>query len=1062
MRPVFAAVIILSLCVIGVYSFTKLGLDQMPNVDAPTITVTTTMTGASPDEMDTAVTDVIEKQVNTISGIDSISSTSSEGISVVTISFLLEKNTDVAFTDVQAKVNLALSSLPTDAKQPTVQKLALDSFPVLNFTLSADNESIRNLTEYADKTLRPLIESVNGVGQAQIVGGRSRQVNVTLDPLKLRAYNLTPAAIRTAISSQNIEVPGGSMDQKDRRISVRTQGRFATVEALNDLVVSQANGQSVFLKDVADVADDEAEATSLARVNGKPTVLIQVQKQSGANTVEVVDGIKERLTEIKSLLPKGYTTQITRDQSDFIEASVHTVEEHLILGSILAAIVVLVFLWDARATLISSLAIPTSIVATFALMWSKGYTLNSITLLALTLSVGIVIDDAILVLENIYRFLKERDLDPKEAALEATREIGLAVLATTLSLVAIFLPVAFMTGMTGRFMASFGYTMSFAIMISLLVAFTLTPMLCSRWLSKIARRSRTTEEAAAEQAKADADLAFRQRNTDPPRAVEGKRGLYHRVETGYWVVLRWALHHRWVVLAACLVTFLSIGPLIIVVHKEFLPSDDQSQFIVSLTAPEGTPLEKTGDILEQVAQDIRKMPDVRYTIVTAGTDALGSVYKGSFTAQMAPIGQRKSGLTEDQFIQKVRDEILTRYPKDLRLTASAPSSVGSGSSMAAISYIVSGPDLNVLQQASDRMVAATRKLPGVSDVDTTASMGSPELRVNIDRRKAADLGVSAQDIASTAQILVAGLKVSDFSDGGHLYDVNLRAKPEYRATKAGLSLFYVPSSKSGLGAAPIDQVASFQDTTAPASVSRYSRIRQITLSVNLKPGASQETVQNAIDRQFKALNLGSQYTGQLSGMSKEMGKAFSGFAVTLLLSIIFVYLILAAQYESWVHPITILLSLPLSVPFALVSIWLTGGSISLFTMLGMLVLFGVVKKNSILQVDHANQLQERGYQRESAVLYASRDRLRPILMTTIAFVAGMVPMVLSTGIGANTNRTAGTVIIGGQTLSLLLTLVATPVFYTVMDDLTTAFGCGRARFLGLFARRNAPRADSEQ
>jgi HAE1 family hydrophobic/amphiphilic exporter-1 len=1057
---VFAAVLILSLLVLGLYSLSKLGLDQMPNVDVPMISISTTMTGASPEEMDTAVTDVIEKQVNTISGIESISSVSAEGISVVSVEFNLEKNVDVAFTDVQAKVNLAIPSLPVDAKQPTVQKLSLDAIPVLSFTLSSDaRESIRNLTEYADKTLRPQIESVSGVGQAQIVGGRSRQVNVTLDPLRLRAYGLTPITVRTAIGSQNVEVPGGSMDQHNRRVSVRTEGRFATVEDLKRLVVSQADGQPIYLKDVASVADGQADATSLARVNGKPTVLVQVQKQSGANTVEVVNSVKERLGEIASMLPPGYKTRITRDQSVFIEASVHTVEEHLVLGAILAAVVVLIFLWDIRATLISSFAIPTSIISAFLFMWLMGYTLNSITLLALTLSVGIVIDDAILVLENIYRFLREKDLDPREAALGATREIGLAVLATTLSLVAIFLPVAFMSGMTGRFMSSFGVTMSFAIMVSLLVAFTLTPMLSSRWLANVKRLRAPREETPAREEAGAAQADERKRSVEPPSSARDKRGIYHRVETGYWILLRWALRHRWVVIAGCVVTLLSSVPLLMVVNKEFIPSDDQSQFTVSLTAPEGTPLDRTGDILEQIGADIRKMPDVLYVVVTAGTDSQGAVYKGSMLVQLKQIKDRTSHLTANQFIQRVRDEVVPLYPGEFRITVSPPSMVGGGADMAAISYVVAGPELSVLQTASDRLVAAVRQLPGVSDVDTTASTGNPEIRVDIDRLRAADMGVSASDVASSAQIMVAGVKVSDFADGGHLYDINLRAGPEYRSNQQVLGLVHVPSSRPDVGSVALAQVASFHEGRAPATVNRYARQRQVTISVNLKPGASQQAVQDAIEQEFRKLDLGTRYTGQFSGMSKEMGKAFAGFITTLALSIIFVYLILAAQFESWVHPITILFSLPLSVPFALLSIWLTGGSISLFTMLGILVLFGMVKKNSILQVDHANQLREEGYLREPAVLNASRDRLRPILMTTIAFVAGMTPMALSTGIGANTNRTASTVIIGGQALSLLLSLVATPVLYTMMDDVTMAFNRARARVLGLINRRASSALD---
>ncbi len=1036
LRPVFATVIILMLCVAGGYSFFQLGLDRFPDVDIPTISVTTTLRGAAPEEVDTTVTEEIEKQVNTISGIDTISSVSSEGISVVSISFNLEKSSDIAFQEVQAKVNLALPNLPTDADQPTVQKFSSDSSPVINFTLTAPGETTRNLTEYADKTLRPRLESVSGVGQATITGGRLRQINVTLDPYRLRSYSLSAVTVKSALAAQNVEVPGGALEQGTRRVSVRTEGRYNSVDTLKSLVVAQSGSQSVHLSDVADVSDAEEEAASVARLNGQDAVLIQVRKQSGANSVAVIERIKERLAEITPTLPEGYKTQITLDQSIFINASVHTVEEHLILGSFLAALVVLVFLWDWRSTIIAALAIPSSIIATFTLIWALGFTLNTITLLALTLSVGIVIDDAILVLENIVRFIKEKGQTPRQAAIEATEEIGLAVLATTLSLVAIFLPVAFMSGIVGRFLKSFGLTMSFAIMVSLLVAFTLTPMLAARWLRQTAKNKQAKRK--------NADAA---EPNPSPSGDPAKKGVFHRIETLYERVLRWNLRHRWVVVVLCVATFVSIVPLLIVVNKEFIPEDDQSQFVVSIRTPEGTSLQTSGDLLEQVASEIRKLPDVRFTVVTVGSDAQKTVNKGEILAQMVEIKDRKSRETQSSLMQRVRSEILPRFPQGLTVSVSAPSAFGGGASQAAIQYIVTGPDLVKLQEVSDRMVAAMQKVPGVADVDTSASSGNPETRLVINRNQAADLGVSASDLASTVQIAVAGQNVSNYAENGRLYDVNLRALSQYRRSKEGLSLFLVPSTKSGLKTVPLDQGVSFTETTAPANINRYARSRQVTISINVTPGAPQQQIQDEVEKQFKSLNLGAQYQGQFSGFSKEMVKTFAAFGTSIFLSLLFVYLILAAQFESWIHPITILLALPLSVPFALLSTYVTGGSLNLFSLLGILVLFGVVKKNSILQVDHANQLRERGMEREAAILAASRDRLRPILMTTVAFVAGMLPLVVSSGVGAATNHSIGNIIVGGQTLSLVLTLVATPVIYSLMDDLTQAFARFKARFV---------------
>lgn len=1030
-RPVFATVIILALCVTGLYSLFQLGLDQNPNVDIPTITVTTTLKGTSAEEMDTAVTEEIEKQVNTISGIDNISSVSSEGISNVTISFLLNKSSDVAFSEVQSKVNLAIPNLPTGVDQPSIQKFSTDSAPIISYTLTAPSETIRNLSEYADKTLRPQLEAINGVGAASIVGGQLRQIDVTLDPQRLRSFDLTAMSVRTSLASQNVDLPSGAMEHGATRVSVRTEGRFESVAALRSLVVAQHEGQSVLLQDVAAVEDSQKEAETLARLNGKQSVLVQIKKQSGANTVAVIEAVKARIAELTPRLPQGYQIQLTSDKSVFIEASVHTVEEHLILGSILAAVVVLCFLRDWRSTLISALAIPSSIIATFTFMWAMGFTLNTITLLAFTLCVGIVIDDAILVLENIVRFMVEKNMSPREAAIEATNEIGLAVLATTLSLIAIFLPVGFMSGILGRFMSSFGLTMAFAIFISLIVAFTLTPMLCSRWLSN---RAPTPK---------------------PKRAGRGRRG--NIIENLYMWILRWSLRHRWVIVILCIVAFLSSGPLLMKVNKEFIPTDDQSEFVLSVRVPEGYSLTATGDLLEQMATEIRKLPDIKYTVVTVGADAQKTVNKGEITVRMQEIADRKGNdnnktnnktkKIEDEFqmMERVRREILTRYPKDLRVSVTAASALAGGPT-ASITYIISGPDMSVLNAASSRMVAAIQQIPGVADVDTSATSGNPELHLKIRRREAADLGVSATDLATTEQIAVAGLKASNYSEGGRLYDINLRAKPEYREGRQDLSLFTVPSTKANLNAVPFDQVVSYSDSSGSSAINRYARQRQITLSVNIAREASQQTVQIAIDKAYHDLNLGPQYDGQFGSFSKELGKSFVAFATVLVLAFIFIYLILAAQFESWVHPFTILISLPLSVPFALVSLLLTGTSLNLYSMLGILVLFGVVKKNSILQVDHANQLRAQGMGREEAVLQSSRDRLRPILMTTIAFVAGMLPLAFATGVGATTSRSAGDIIIGGQTLSLGLTLVATPVIYTLMDDLIGALSRFKARF----------------
>jgi HAE1 family hydrophobic/amphiphilic exporter-1 len=1049
-RPVFATVLILALVVVGLFAIPNLGLDRFPNVDFPSVAITTTLPGATPEEMDTDVTEEIEKQVGSVAGIDTISSTSSEGVSVVSVQFVLERDGDVAAQDVRSKIDLAIPNLPTDAERPVVQKFGSDAAPIFQFTLSSSaGDSIRDITEYADKTLRPQIESINGVGQVQVVGGRFRQINVLVDPYKLRAYGLTPVDIRTALQRQNQQVPGGAFDQGDRRLSVRTLGRSQSLAELRQIVVKDQNGRPVRLQDVATVEDGEEEATSLASVDGQPAVVLSVRKQSGANSVAVIDAVKDKLKEVAPSFPAGYSTFVTNDQSVFTKAAVHAVQEHLILGSILAAAVVLLFLWNWRSTLISALAIPCSIIATFAVMQAAGFTLNIITLLALTLAVGIVIDDAIVVIENIYRYLDEKRMKPREATLAATNEIGLATLAITLSLVAVFLPVAFMTGIVGRFLRSFGLTMAFAIIVSLFVAFSLTPMLASRWLKG------HDDAAPGEGGSVEGDPKTLDNGTPADTPVHGggahgggsqKRGFLAAVERGYIRVVRWSLHHRWVVVVVCILTLVATGPIAQRVGGNFLPDEDESQFLVSVRAPEGTNLQATQGLLQQIANDIAKFPEVTHTAITVGDDQQQTANKGTILVQMNDIEDRKSKTTQFDLMGRARELLKKDYPRELRTLVSPPNAFGGGA-QAGFQFVVTGPDTKKLAEASEKIVAEMKKIPGVADADTSLIVGKPELEVSVDRTRAGDLGVTVGDVASTMRVLVAGEDVSDYAEGGQRYDINLRALPQYRNAENKLRLFSVPSGNKDIGTVTLDQVTRFTPGDAPSTVERYSRQRSVNISANLTPGTSEQTIQNRVLDLLKQQNLGPQYQGQFSGRSRELGKTFKAFGTAFLLSIIFMYLILAAQFESWVEPIIILISLPLTVPFAMLSLLLTGNSLNIYSMLGILVLFGIVKKNSILQVDHANGLRRAGMPREEAVLEACRDRLRPILMTTVAFVAGLMPLILSSGVGAGTNRATGGVIVGGQTLSLGLTLVATPVFYTLFDDLLNGFRRLKARIL---------------
>jgi HAE1 family hydrophobic/amphiphilic exporter-1 len=879
------------------------------------------------------------------------------------------------------------------------------------------------------------------------VGGRRREIQIWVDPDKMRAFNVTVAQVADAVRAQNLEVPGGRVEEGARELTVRTMGRIINPTEFNNLVVGNRGTYSVKLSDIGYAEDGAEEQRTEARLNGQPAVTLIVSKQSGQNTVAIADAVKQRLQEISKTLPPGFKTEVVGDQSIFIKASIESIQTHLIEGSILAAIVVFVFLWSFRSTVIAGLAIPTSLVATFGLMAAMGFTLNQITMLALTLMVGIVIDDAIVVLENIFRFIEEKGVPPFQAAIEGTKEIGLAVMATTLSLLAVFLPVGFMGGIVGRFMSSFGLTSSFAIAVSLLVSFTLTPMLAARLI----KRSDDEKERALE------------KHTEPADHGSKESRFYRPVDRTYTKMLTWSMAHRWVVVLACVVVIASIIPLFMFVGKNFLPVDDQAQFEINVRAPEGFSLPATSTLAERIATDLRSLPGVTDTLTTIGGGQQEQVNVASIYVKMTPIEERK--VSQQALMVRARNEVLGKYlklyPGQLRTSVQQVAAIsGGGFRNSDIQYVLGGPDLKKLQEYSDKLLEKMKTIPDVVDVDSTLISGKPELRVVIDRARAADLGVRVGDIAQALNSLVAGQKVSTFNAGTDQYDVRVRSVGEFRTSVEGLQRMIVSSTK--VGWVSLDNLVKIEEGTGPAAIDRLNRQRQVTLLANVRPGGSQAAVIQQMDQFVKEVKIEPGYTTGLAGRSKELGRAGYYFALAFILSFVFMYMVLAAQFESFVHPITILLTLPLAIPFGILSLLITGQTVNIFSGLGLLLLFGVVKKNAILQIDHTNQLRERGMERLEAIIRANRDRLRPILMTTIALVAGMLPLTISTGPGSGTNRSIGVLVVGGQTLCLLLTLLAVPVFYSLFDDLARSRVWGRIRvgMQGVFgrARRRAASA----
>ncbi len=1011
-RPVLACVLILVLVVVGIVGYRTLGVDKFPKVDFPLVTVVTPYPGASPSAVETDVSQRVEEAVNTVSGLDTLTSFSTEGVSLVIAQFDLEVDPDKASNDINEHIATILRDMPPGTR-PEVRKADPDAAPVIVLSVKGPpNTSIRELTRFADKQVKQRIEQLAGVGQVVILGGQDRQINIHLDPIRLAAAGVSALDVQRAIATGNVNVPGGRIERGPVNTTLRVEGRALQPDRIGDIVVHQVGEHPIKVRDVADVEDSEKDAETAAVRNGTPAIALSVRKQTGTNTVAVVDNVRRAVENFKSQLQAGYSVDVVRDNSVQIRTSASQVLEHLVLGALLAALVVLLFLGSLRSTVIAAISIPVSIISTFGLMKMAGFTLNLMTLLALALAVGIVIDDAIVVLENIYRFIDEKRMKPFPAAIHATKEIGLAVLATTLSLMAVFLPVAFMSGIVGRFLYSFGMTMAFAIGVSMIVAFTLTPMMASRMLPMPAPAGTERRKSWLER---------------------GSNFMYRPIERLYSAVLAFFLRNRWLVGVALLATFALIMPMAKKVGGDFLPANDEAQFEIYIQTPEDSTLEATTLVAERIARKTREFPEVESTLVSVADSDQRQANVGHIYVHLTePETRSRSQLLVMADVRKTV-QVDSNYPKGTTVAVQPVNDFSIGTQNANISYVISGPDLDKLERYGRTITERMSHVPGVADLSTSLVDPVDEATVTPDLDRAALLGVEPGDITATLAVLVGGADVSTFEDRGDQYQVFLRAAERFRNDASALSLLTVPSRT--LGQVPLSDVVKRGTGTAISKITRQSRERAVQILMNNLPGFAESDITVELEKTIKALDMPPEYTWAAFGRSKEAAKLKPAFMFAIGLAFVFMYLVLAAQFESWLYPLIIMMSLPLVVPFAVMSLAITGGNFNIFSGLGIVVLFAMVKKNAILQVDHANGLRRQGLPRTEAVLAASRDRLRPILMTTFAFVAGMLPLVTSKGVGSGFSKAMASVIVGGQTLSLLLTLVAIPVIYTWFDDL---------------------------
>jgi hydrophobic/amphiphilic exporter-1 (mainly G- bacteria), HAE1 family len=1008
-RPVFAFMLIMFLVTLGVFSFLDLGVDLFPRTDPATVYVRVRLPGASPEEVVSQIVLPLEETVASVSGIEELRAMVSEGGASIIVTFVLERDIAGAVEDVREKVSAAMRKLPPNVLPPTVAKSDPDNDAIVTLAVHGQRP-VRELTEVADKQVRRALETIDGVGSMDVVGGQLRQINVFLDIDKLNAYNLSAQEVERAIRTENVETPGGRIVRGTAEMGVRTMGRLDHVSEFGAIIVKNVGGAPIRVRDVGFAEDSFAERRSFAMYQGQPAVILEIRRQIGMNTVKVVDGILGRLNEVEKALPPGVKVSLVKEQATYIRNSVEALEEHLVLGSFLAGLIVFLFIRDWRTVLISFVAIPTSILATFTVLRMLDYTLNSMTLLGLTLAVGIVIDDAIIVIENIYRHLDEFDVTPIEAAINATKEISLAVIATTLSLVIVFVPIAFITGYAKKYLNQFGWTMSISILISMLVAFTLTPALSSRLLKRKAGAKNKT----------------------------GHDHHYSVFDKPYTKILGWSLDHRWALIAVCAVVFYATFPLYKKIGRDWMPQEDQSELGVFIEMPEGSSLQATERVTKALSDRYSKIPGVRAVVPASSTMGIERVTMAFVTVLLDPPEKRAPILEMGNKVRAASTDYAYARPR-----VNFPNILGGRDTFAPIRAMLLGPDIRTLVEIGKTVNQELLKEPTITDIKVNLNLNNPELQVNIDRQLASDLGVRVADIAGAVRLLMSGEdQISTFKEGSEQYPVMMRLLSHQRDNPEVLGRLLVPSATRGL--IRLDSIASLQHGLGPSRIDRYARQFGIGIYGNVANTASLNEAAAAAQRVFQRIDLPPGYSVRFSGQVKVLEETTTNMLMAIGLASIFMYMVLAAQFESLVHPFIILTTLPLSIPFALLSLIVTGRSLNLFSALGVLLLLGIVKKNGILQIDYMNHLRDQGMGLREAIIEANRVRLRPILMTTFSIIAGLIPTAIGTGAGASQRSAIAVTIIGGQTLCLLLTLLVVPVGYDIAEKLRHAMRARRA------------------